>query len=82
MPNAIVSLIVIFVVLLMLGIAYAIYIALRPFRPGLTWLSVVIGDTVTDLGMSAFLWAIGRCLIGITDWRCTCSAPSPGCATP
>ena len=42
-------------VLLIFGIIYAYLIARRPFPPHLTWLSVVIGDFVTDLGMGGLI---------------------------
>lgn len=43
-------------VLLLFGIIYAIYIAIKPFKPKFTWASVVIGDLATDLGSGAILW--------------------------
>lgn len=43
------------VLFVVFGIPYAILVALKPFRPGLTWLSVLIGDGVTDLGTGAQL---------------------------
>lgn len=43
------------VLFVIFGIPYAILIGLRPFRPGLTWLSVLIGDLMTDFGTGAQL---------------------------
>jgi hypothetical protein len=48
------------VVMLLFGCAYGIIIAVQSFRPGLTWLSVAIGDGVTDLGS----WAVLLLLTG------------------
>ena len=42
-------------VLFIFGIIYAYLIARKPFPPRLTWLSVLIGDFVTDLGTAAHL---------------------------
>ena len=39
-------------VLLTFSIFYAIFIYHFPFRPGRTWLSVVIGDAATDVGVT------------------------------
>lgn len=43
------------VLLVVFGIPYAIIIARQPFKPHLTWLSVMIGDAMTDFGMAALL---------------------------
>lgn len=45
------------------GLAYAFYIALRPFRPRLTWLSVAAGCAVTNTGMSIALYVLTRDLL-------------------
>jgi hypothetical protein len=50
------------------GVLYALRIALRPFPPRLTWLEVVIGDGITDIGMSVVLWLLTH------DWR-VCLVP-------
>ena len=42
-------------VLLLFGFIYAYLIARKPFPPRLTWLSVVIGDFTTDVGMAALI---------------------------
>lgn len=42
------------------GWLYALKIAVRPFPPRLTWLSVVVGDAATDLGTSAALLVLAR----------------------
>lgn len=47
-------------ILLVFGVIYAFYIAIHPFAPRHTWLSVVIGDAATDLGASAMLWMLTR----------------------
>jgi len=52
--------ILICVVILLYGFCYAVLIAVKPFEPGLTWLSVAIGDGVTDLGS----WAVLLLLTG------------------
>jgi hypothetical protein len=44
--------------LLLFGMFYAYRITLRPFPASKTWLSVVIGDAATDLGMSLALWLL------------------------
>lgn len=49
--------------LLGFGWLYAYRIAVKPFPPHLTWLSVVVGDAVTDAGTSAALWVLTH------DWR-------------
>ena len=49
--------------LVIFGILYAIRIALRPFPPHRTWLSVVVGDAATDVGSSLALWSLTG------DWR-------------
>lgn len=54
--------------LAVLGVLYALRIALHPFPPRLTWLEVVIGDGMTDAGMSMALWLLTR------DWR-VCLVP-------
>jgi hypothetical protein len=46
---------IIIAVILLFGIFYSILIYWRPFPPGLTWLSVVIGDLVTDMGSTLVL---------------------------
>jgi len=38
------------------GCLYAYYIARHPFRRGWTWLSVLIGDGVTDLGSLVMIY--------------------------
>lgn len=42
-------------IFLFFGLPYGILVATRPFRPRLTWLSVVFGDLATDLGMAGLL---------------------------
>jgi hypothetical protein len=49
--------------LLLFGMFYAYRITLRPFPAGKTWLSVVVGDAATDLGVSLALWLLTG------DWR-------------
>ncbi len=44
--------------LFVFGLIYAYLIAIRPFRPSLTWLEVVIGDAVTDTGMSLAIYLL------------------------
>lgn len=44
--------------LLVFGIGYAYRIAVRPFPAHLTWLSVVVGDGATDVGMMLALWVL------------------------
>lgn len=63
MDNTTLSLILIALALHVFGAGYAYRIVLRPFSPYKTWLSVVVGDAVTDLGMSAMLWVLTG------DWR-------------
>lgn len=41
--------------LFLFGIAYAYIIAWKAFKPELNWLSVLIGDFVTDIGMGAII---------------------------
>ena len=41
--------------LLIFGITYAYIIARKPFKPQLTWASVLIGDLVTDIGTGAII---------------------------
>lgn len=41
--------------LMLFGITYAYLIARKPFPPHLTWISVVIGDFVTGIGMGAMI---------------------------
>ena len=51
---------------LIFGMVYAGIIALRPFRPGLTWLSVVVGDGLTDIGSGMLLYALtGSLMIAV-----------------
>lgn len=45
------------------GVGYAYRIAVKPFPPHRTWLSVVVGDTATDVGMSLILY------VQTGDWR-------------
>ena len=42
--------------LLLFGIGYAYRIAIRPFPARRTWVSVVIGDAVTDIGSFLLIW--------------------------
>ena len=42
------------------GWLYAYRIAVRPFPPHRTWLSVVVGDAATDAGASAALLVLSR----------------------
>lgn len=53
-----VRIITISTLMLLFGGAYAVFIALKPFKPNLTWLSVAIGDAVTDLGSFGVLYAL------------------------
>jgi hypothetical protein len=46
--------------LIAFGWLYAYRIAIRPFPPHQTWLSVVIGDAVTDAGASAALLVLSK----------------------
>ena len=43
------------VLFIFFGIPYAILIALKPFRPSLTWLSVFFGDLATDIATASQL---------------------------
>jgi hypothetical protein len=52
--------------LLLFGLWYARRIYLRPFRPGLTWLSVVLGCEATLLGMAILLWGTLHFLLGVS----------------
>lgn len=44
-------------VLLGFGVLYAAIIYYRPFPPGWTWVSVVVGDLVNDFGVGAAILA-------------------------
>jgi hypothetical protein len=55
--------------LLLFGMFYAYRITLRPFPAGKTWLSVVVGDVATDLGMSLALWLLtGDLRVCLVPW--------------
>ena len=52
-----------------IAIAYAWYIAKRPFPTGLTWISVVIGCSITNAGLSFTLWSTtGNPLTALLPW--------------
>lgn len=46
------------IILLGVGVIYAAYIYNNPPKEGWTWLSVVVGDTITDLGMASAIATI------------------------
>lgn len=54
--------------LVLFGLWYAWNIARRPFRPGLTWLSVVLGCEATLIGMAVLLWSVTHFLLGVNTW--------------
>ena len=54
--------------LLLFGLWYARRIYLRPFRPGLTWLSVVLGCEATLVGMAGLLWGTLHFVLGADRW--------------
>lgn len=60
------SLLFIAIVLLVFGIGYAVLIYYRPFAPGWTWASVVIGDAFTDVGTSVALM-VTLAALGLLD---------------
>lgn len=58
-------------VLFIFGGIYAILIAIRPFKPSLTWLSVLFGDLVTDVGSWAILLLItGNLYVALIPFMC------------
>jgi hypothetical protein len=54
--------------LVLFGLWYARRVYERPFRPGLTWLSVVLGCEATLLGMALLLWGVTHFLLGVSAW--------------
>lgn len=54
--------------LLLFGLWYARRIYRQPFRPGLTWLSVVLGCEATLVGMAILFWGTLRFLFNIDTW--------------
>jgi len=58
--NMTTALIVIGAALLVFGLWYAIYIAMGEVASSLTWLSVVVGDAMTNIAISAALWVLIR----------------------
>jgi hypothetical protein len=51
------------------GNIYAWRIARHPFPPEFTWLSVVIGDAITDAGMAAALYFLtGNVWLCLVPW--------------
>lgn len=54
--------------LLLFGLWYARRIYRHPFRPGLTWLSVVLGCEATLVGMAVLLWGTLHYLLAIDPW--------------
>ena len=51
------------------GIGYAIRVVRRPPRPGLTWVSVVIGCFFTNAAISILVWELTQ------DWRAALVVP-------
>lgn len=49
--------------LFVFGVLYSALVALRPLPARFTWLEVVIGDAITDMGTSALIYR------GTRDWR-------------
>jgi hypothetical protein len=60
------------------GVLYALFIALRPLSARYTWLEVVVGDGMTDLGASALLWRLTHDKRAvIVPWVCHALTGSP-----
>jgi len=55
---SITHLILISLAMLIFGILYAYYIAIKPFKSRSTWVSVVIGDACTDIGTSLLIYTL------------------------
>ena len=64
-----INLLVVAIALLIFGVGYAALIYWRPFGPGWTWLSVVVGVALTVLGeMSAIVMVLSHYNLQWLNW--------------